>query len=58
VLSGTLDGGRVGLFFGLLYALSWFSVVVLVPALTVAGVASVLLGQTRRGGGEGSATNR
>jgi hypothetical protein len=57
VLSGTLDGGRVELFFGLLYALSWFSVVVLVPVLTLAGVASVLLGQARRGGAR-SATSK
>lgn len=42
-LSGTLEGGRWGLFFGLLYALSWFSVVLLVPVLVLAGVASLLL---------------
>ena len=43
VLSGTLDGGRWGLFLGLLYALSWFSVVVLVPILLLAGVADRVL---------------
>ena len=39
VLSGTLEGGRWGLFLGLLYALSWFAVVVIVPVLLIAGVA-------------------
>ena len=38
-LSGTLEGGRWGLFLGLLYALSWFTVVVLVPILLIAGLA-------------------
>lgn len=43
VLSGTLDGGRAQLFLGLLYALSYFSVVLLVPVLGLAGVAQQLV---------------
>ena len=37
VLSGTLEGGRAGLFLGLLYALTFFTVVLVVPALVLAG---------------------
>lgn len=46
VLSGTLDGGRAQLFLGLLYALSWFACVLLVPVLLVAGLVERALGVT------------
>ncbi|MFY0571799.1 hypothetical protein ACN28E_49330 [Archangium lansingense] len=45
VLSGTLEGGRSGLVFGLFYALSWFSAVLLVPVLLLAGLAKAALRQ-------------
>lgn len=48
VLSGTVGAaGKTGVFLGLLYALSWLSVVLLVPVLTLAGVASVVMDQRR-----------
>ncbi|MBL8924393.1 MAG: hypothetical protein JNJ54_36430 [Myxococcaceae bacterium] len=38
VLSGTLSGGRPALFLGLLYALTFFTVVLVVPPLLVTGL--------------------
>ncbi|MBE2253448.1 MAG: hypothetical protein IAE78_28225 [Myxococcus sp.] len=38
VLSGTLDGGRLALFFGLLYALTFFTVVLLGPPALLTGL--------------------
>ena len=49
VLSGTLEGGRWGLFLGLLYALSWFSVVLLVPVLLLAGLSRAVVRRLARG---------
>jgi hypothetical protein len=49
VLSGTLEGGQSGLLFGLAYALSWFSAVLLVPVLLLAGLADVALRRRTRG---------
>lgn len=49
LLSGTLEGGRASLVFGILYALSWFSTVLLVPVLLLTGLADVAL--RRRSGG-------
>lgn len=43
VLSGTLEGGQSGLLFGLAYALSWFSAVLLAPVLLLAGLAKAVL---------------
>jgi hypothetical protein len=48
VLSGTLEGGQSGLVFGLAYALSWFSAVLLAPVLLLAGLGDVALGRWRR----------
>lgn len=42
VLSGTIAGGRAALFLGLLYALTFFTVVVAVPPMLLAGLASKL----------------
>ncbi|MBL8933713.1 MAG: hypothetical protein JNM69_04120 [Archangium sp.] len=42
VLSGTITGGKPALFLGLLYALTFFTVVFVVPPLLLAGVASKL----------------
>jgi hypothetical protein len=47
VLSGTLAAGKTGLFFGLLYALSWLSVVIVVPVLMLAGLGSLALEKGR-----------
>lgn len=38
VLSGTLAGGKPALFLGLLYALTFFTVVLVVPPLLVTGL--------------------
>lgn len=38
VLSGTIAGGQAALFLGLLYALTFFTVVLAVPPLLVAGL--------------------
>ncbi|NMO15134.1 hypothetical protein HPC49_04335 [Pyxidicoccus fallax] len=43
MLSGTLAGGPAGMAFGVLYALSWFSTVLLVPILLLAGLAHAAL---------------
>lgn len=40
VLSGTIAGGKPALFLGLLYALTFFTVVLVVPPLLLAGFAS------------------
>jgi hypothetical protein len=48
VLSGTLDGGRAALFLGLLYALTFLTVAVVVPPLLAAGVVQTIL--ARRSG--------
>lgn len=53
VLSGTMAGGRLGLFFGLLYALTHFAVVVLVPVLLLAGVGSRALRRQRQASNAG-----
>jgi hypothetical protein len=56
VLSGTLEGGRAGLFLGLLYALTFFTVVLVVPALVLAGGLEHLARsrRSRRFSGEGA----
>ncbi|MDP3236603.1 MAG: hypothetical protein Q8S33_09560 [Myxococcales bacterium] len=38
VLSGTVDGGKAAMFMGLLYALTFFTVVVLGPPALLTGV--------------------
>lgn len=40
VLSGTIAGGRPALFLGLLYALTFFTVVLVVPPLLLSGLVS------------------
>jgi hypothetical protein len=45
VLSGTLDGGKAALFLGLLYALTFLTVALLVPPLLLAGLADALAGR-------------
>lgn len=45
--SGTQEGGPPGLVFGVLYALSWFTTVLLVPVLLLAGLANVALSRVR-----------
>lgn len=47
MLSGTLEGGLAGLVFGVLYMLSWFTTVLLVPILLLAGLATVALHRVR-----------
>jgi hypothetical protein len=47
VLSGTLDGGRAALFLGLLYALTFLTVAVVVPPLLAAGVVERLVSWRR-----------
>lgn len=42
VLSGTIAGGKPALFLGLLYALTFFTVVFVVPPLLLAGLVSKL----------------
>ena len=46
-LSGTLEGGPPGMMFGVLYALSWFSTVLVAPVLLLAGLANVALSRVR-----------
>lgn len=46
MLSGTLDGGPHSLVLGVLYTLSWFDAVLLVPILLLAGLARAVLGRT------------
>lgn len=48
VLSGTVVGGPWSMGFGILYALSWFSAVLVAPVLLLAGMADVLLDRVRR----------
>ncbi|NTX06412.1 hypothetical protein [Myxococcus sp. CA040A] len=51
-LSGTREGGALGLVLGLLYALAWFGAVLLAPILLLAGLAGASLQgapPTRRG---------
>ena len=38
VLSGTVDGGKAAMFMGLLYALTFFTVVVLAPPALLTGM--------------------
>lgn len=45
VLSGTIAGGRPALFLGLLYALTFFTVVFAVPPLLLAGLCSKVAGK-------------
>jgi hypothetical protein len=47
MLSGTLEGGLAGLIFGVLYTLSWFTTVLLVPVLLLAGLATAALHRVR-----------
>jgi hypothetical protein len=47
VLSGTLDGGRAALFLGLLYALTFLAVAVLIPPLLLAGVVESVVARRR-----------
>lgn len=42
VLSGTIAGGKPALFLGLLYALTFFTVVFIVPPMLLTGVVSKL----------------
>ncbi|PTL79742.1 hypothetical protein [Vitiosangium sp. GDMCC 1.1324] len=48
LLSGTMEGGNTRLAFGILYTLSWFSAVLLVPVLLLAGLADLALLRLRR----------
>ena len=48
VLSGTRSGGPFALGFGLAYALSWFSAVLLAPILLLAGLADLSLRRSQR----------
>ncbi|WP_338871055.1 hypothetical protein [Myxococcus stipitatus] len=43
ILSGTMETDRMGFFFGVAYALSWFAAVLLAPILLLAGVAGASL---------------
>ncbi|AGC42131.1 hypothetical protein MYSTI_00782 [Myxococcus stipitatus DSM 14675] len=43
ILSGTIATDRMGFFFGVAYALSWFAAVLLAPILLLAGVAEASL---------------
>ncbi|MCP3145231.1 hypothetical protein [Pyxidicoccus xibeiensis] len=51
ILSGTRDGGLFGLGFGVAYALSWFSAVLLAPIFLLAGLADLSLRRSQRRSG-------